>query len=313
MKLGTLNKYAPPVVAVENNDLPWSTATEDEVAHVNTETIPLGVGTEPDNELFKQLHTISTEALVIGNFARYFSRKSDSLSIAVQEGFKYLTTFNYDPMETLHPGQMANYTATLDFMEHEDLKVPQPNGFKGELLPYTSMLLERAQIMNKVLTNVIQPATTRFGHYLSLPMDRAERRDFEYGINIAEDRDKLAKEEAALFGSNRSTQASLGNLFNSFSDFVDAERNMLSVKALLGEGGTETVKKAVNALTITAAALIKRLGQDAANKPSNEFVKMISEQLTEVARWVEWFAGQMTRIIETNNALYEVEKEILKL
>lgn len=282
-------------------------------AHVNADTDPLGVDTQPDNALFKQLRTISTESVSIGNFARYFSRKADSLNIAVQEGFKYLTTYNYEPMETLHPLQMDNFVSTLDFMDHESLKVPQPTSFKGELLPYTTLLMERAQTMNKVLTNVIQPATTRFGHYLSMPMERAERRDFEYGINIQDDRDKMNAEDAKLFGSNRSSSASLGQLFNSFSDFITAERNMQTVKATLGEGGMDSVKKAVQALTITAGALIKRLGQDERNKPSNEFVKMISEQLTEVARWVEWYSGQMTRIIETNNALYEAEKEILKL
>lgn len=320
MKYGNLSKYIKEAGVKASPKVSQEDYTDEEIvtdmtapAHVNSETEPLGVDTQPDNALFKQLDTISTEALAIGNFARYFSRKAESLSIAVQEGFKYLTTYNYEPMETLHPMQMANYVETLDFMDHEDLKVPQPTSFKGELLPYTTLLLERAQTMNKVLTNVIQPATSRFGHYLSMPMDRAERRDFEFGINIQDDREKMNKEDAKLFGSNRSSSASLGSLFNSFSDFVEAERNMLSVKATLGEGGMDSVKKAVQALTITAGALIKRLGEDDRNKPSNEFVKMISDQLTEVARWVEWYAGQMTRIIETNNALYEVEKEILKL
>ncbi len=320
MKYGKLNKYIKEAGVKVIPKASQEDYTDEEIvidetapAHVNAETAPLGIDTQPDNALFKQLRTISTEALTIGNFARYFSRKSEALNIAVQEGFKYLTTYNYDPLETLHPMQMANYVETLNFMDHEDLKVPQPTSFKGELLPYTVLLMERAQTMNKVLTNVIQPATTRFGHYLSIPMDRAERRDFEYGINIQDDRDKMNKEDASLFGGNRSSTASLGNLFNSFSDFVDAERNMLQVRSTLGEGGMDSVKKAVQALTITAGALIKRLGQDSQNKPSNEFVKMISDQLTEVAKWVEWYSAQMTRVIETNNALYEVEKEILKL
>lgn len=301
------------IISNENLDAGEIVADVTSPTGLNAETEPLVVDDTPDNALFKQLNTISTEALVIGNFGRYFSRKADALSIAVQEGFKYLTTYNYDPMETLHPLQMDNYVSTLDFMDHEDLKIPQPVSFKGELLPYTALLLERAQTMNRVLTNVIQPATTRFGHYLSLPMDRAERRDFEYGINIQDNRDKLNAEDAKMFGSNRSSTASLGTLFNSFSDFVAAERNMLTVRSTLGEGGMDQVKKAVQALTITAGALIKRLGEDQHNRPSGEFVKMISDQLTEVAKWVEWYAGQMTRIIETNNALYEAEKEILKL
>lgn len=317
MKLGTISKYIKDVnLGLETSN---ESLIEDIIydgnspAHVNAETDPLLLDTQPDNALFKQLDTISNEALVIGNFARYFSRKSEALNVAVQEGFKYLTTYNYDPMETLHPLQLSNFVDSLDFIDHEDIKVAQPTSFKGELLPYTALLLERAQVMNKVLTNVIKPATSRFGHYLSIPMDRAERRDFEYGINITSNRDEIIKEEAKWFGSNRSATASLGTLFNSFSDFVDAERNMLTVKATLNEGGTDSVKKAVTALTETASALIKRLGEDARNKPSNEFVKMMSEQLTEVAKWVEWYASQMTRIIETNNALYEAEKVILKL
>lgn len=316
MNYGNISKYLKEAgvnPAQESYDSEEIIYDADAPAHVNAATAPLLVSDQPDNALFKQLDTISTEALAIGNFARYFSRKADALNIAVQEGFKYLTTYNYEPMETLHPMEMDNFTSTMDFFEHEDVKVPQPVGFKGELLPYTSLLIERAQTMNKVLENVLKPATSRFGHYLSMPMDRAERRDFEFGINIQDDRDKMNKEDAKLFGSNRSAQASLGNLFNSFSDFVEAERNMLTVKATLGEGGMDAVKKSVQALTITAQALIKRLGQDTTHKPSGEFVKMISDQLTEVAKWVEWYAGQMTRIIDTNNAIYEAEKVILTL
>lgn len=316
MKLGNISKYIKEAgISTESEHYSDEEIVYDggAPAHVNAETAPLMLDDAPDNALFKQLNTIATESFSIGNFARYFSRKAEALNISVQEGFKYLTTYNYDPMETLHPLEMSNFTSTMDFMDHEDVKVPQPVSFKGELLPYTVLLLERAQTMNKVLTNVIQPATSRFGHYLSMPMDRAERRDFEYGINITSDRDKMYQEDAKLFGNNRSAQASLGSLFNSFSDFVEAERNMNAVKATLGEGGMDQVKKAVQALTITAGALIKRLGQDEKNKPSGEFVRMISDQLTEVAKWVEWYSAQMTRVIETNNALYAAEKAILAL
>lgn len=301
-------------VFAKHNKLSLESIIEDvaEIEPIGDNAVPLTIDTAPDNELFKQLGTIATESFTIGNFARYFTRKSESLSIAVQEGFKYLTTFNYDPMDALHPAEMSNFVSTLDFMDLEDLKVAQPNSLKGDLLSYTALLVVHANTMQKVLDDVIKPATSRFGHYLSLPMDRAERKDFEFGIIIESDRDQLVKEEAKHFGSNRSSSVRLGDLFNSFDDFVTAERNMQTVKSIIGINSTNQVKEAVNALTVTASTLIRRLGEDANNKPSNEFVRMISEQLTEVARWVEWYSAKMTKIIETNNTLAAVEKTLLK-
>lgn len=274
---------------------------------------PLVIDDSPSNQLFEDLGTISNEAMVIGNISKYFGRKVDSLNVSIQEGFKYLTTYNYDPMETLHPTQLATFTNSLDFFEHEDLKVPQPNGLKGEILPVTAMLVEHAKVMDQVLNNVIRPATSRFGHYLSIPFDRAERRDFEYGITISADRIKLVEAEAKFYTGNRAAHTTLGKVFNSFSDVVTAERNMQTVSELVHGGATSDIKNAVQALVQTAGALIRRIGEERGTTTSNEFAKMISDQLSEAGRWVEWYAAQMTRIIEVNNVLYEIEKEILDL
>lgn len=282
-------------------------------AAAETTAEPLNISDTPDNRLFQDLDTISQEAMMMGNISNYFGRKVDSLSVSIQEGFKYLTTYNYDPMETLHPAQLETFVASLDFLEHDSVKVPQPNGLKGEILPLTAMLLEHARVMDQVLNEVIRPATTRFGHYLSIPFDRAERRDFEYGISISADREKLIKAESTMWTGNRTAQTTLGKVFNSFSDFVAAERNMLEVNAIVKGGSTVEMKKAVNALSQTATALIRRISEEKKVATSNEFAKMIGEQLAEVGRWTEWYAAQMTRIIETNNVLYEIEKEILSL
>lgn len=274
---------------------------------------PLQVDDTPSNQLFEELGTISNEAMGMGNISKYFGRKADTLSVSIQEGFKYLTTYNYDPMETLHPKQLQSFVTGIDFFDHESMKVPQPNGLKGELLPVTAMLLEHAKVMSKVLNEVIRPATSRFGHYLSVPFDRAERRDFEFGISIGVDRIKLIEDEAKLYTGNRTSNTTLGAVFNSFADLVSAERNMQEVNALVHGGGTTEIKKAVQALVQTSGALIRRIGEDRNITASNEFAKMISEQLSEAGRWVEWYAAQMTRIIEVNNVLYEIEEEVLKL
>lgn len=297
-------------IAAVSSALANKASTED--FDVGDHVEPLIIDESPSNQLFKDLGTISTEAMMMGNISKYFGRKVDNLSVSIQEGFKYLTTYNYDPMETLHPSNLATFTSSLDFLEHDSLSVAQPNGLKGEILPLTAMLVDHAKIMQKVLTEVIRPATSRFGHYLTIPFDRAERRDFEFGVHISDDRERLVAEEAKFFTGNRAAQTTLGKVFNSFSDFVESERNMQTVNTMLNGGGTEDVKKAVQALVQTSSALVRRMAEDKVTN-SNEFAKMVADQLTEVGRWVEWYAAQMTRIIETNNVLYEIEKAVLKL
>lgn len=309
MKLGIFDQYATRP-SNENIEDEWGPTP---TAEPTGDTEPLGIDDTPSNQLFKDLYTVANEAMDMGNISKYFGRKVDSLSVSIQEGFKYLTTYNYEPMETLHPAQLAMFTDSLDFLDHSDLKVPQPNGLKGEILPLTALLVEHAKVMQLVLTNVIRPATSRFGHYLTVPFDRAERRDFEFGINISADRDRLIQAESKFFAGGRAAQTTLGQVFNSFSDFVEAERNMQTVNTLLSGGGTDEMKKAVQALAQTSSALVRRMAEERKVTTSNEFAKMVGEQLAEVGRWVEWYAGQMTRIIETNNVLFDIEKEILKI
>ncbi|ARV76857.1 virion structural protein [Pseudomonas phage Phabio] len=283
-------------------------------AEQTPETEILSIDPTPVTALFDQMEVVSTEAAITGNLVNYFSRKADKINMSIREGFKYITTMNYQPMEQLHPMQLESFLSTLVFDEHESLKVSQPAGFKGELAPYTTGLLARARVMAQVMNDVIRPAASRFGHYLSIPMDRAERRDFEGGIVTDLSIDQLIKDDAQFFAQNRSATASLGSLFGSFREVVEAENNMLAVQAILdGGAASNEVKRAVDSLSVVATALITRLGEDTKNKPSREFSVMIADQLTEVAKWVEWYAMQMTRIIETNNVLYSIEKELRKL
>lgn len=322
MKSSILHKYGvkPSNENIEVEDVHYDptmnkffTDGDPAAAEQTPETEALPVNPTPVEQLFDDMHVISTEAAFVGNLQNYFSRKSEKINMSIREGFKYLTTMNYDPMEQLHPMQMESFVAGQAFEDNETLKVPQPSGFKGEMLPYTTSLIERAGVMSKVLNEVLRPAASRFGYYLSMPMDTASRRDFEAGVMIDVPLEALVKAESEYFGSGRGGTASLGELFTSYREFVESEQNMLQVQSILSQGNTSEVKRAVEALSITATALIKRLGEDKQNRPSNEFASMIGEQLSTVARWVEWYSAQMTRIIETNNCLYAIEKEIRKL
>ncbi|AEH03599.1 virion structural protein [Pseudomonas phage PhiPA3] len=317
MKLNVLTKYSP---GIENHTIEdavfdpslnkFFTEGDPNSAEQTAETEALPIDQTPTDKLFDALQTVSTEAGFIGNVSNWFARKAGNLNMNVREGFRYLTSWNYDPMQKLNVLQMRNFVETLDYMTIETLRVSQPAGFRGELLPYTTGLQKRAQIMAEVVDKVIKPATARFGHYLSTPEERAERRHFQYGAELGHDLDALIKADAAHFSSNRVATAKFGELFSSMNDFIECERNMVDVNTILNGGTTSTVKNAVEALSQTATALVDRIAKDKDIKTSSELAKMIAEEIAEVARWVEWYSVQMTRIIETNNVLYSIEQEL---
>lgn len=325
MKTSLLNKYnrsiATEDIDIQQDDIHYDpvenkffTNGDPAAAEQTSETEALPVNTTPVSDLMEQMDVVSNEVAIAGNLANYFSRKADKINVSIREGFRYLTTMNYDPMEQLNPMQLESFLSTLVFEEHEKLKVAQPAGFKGDMATYTTGLLARARAMDQVLDNVIRPAASRFGHYLTIPMDRAERRDFEHGVVTELSLEQLIKDDAAFFASNRGVTASLGDLFSSFREVVQSEQNMLEVRGILAGGGaTSEVKRAVDSLSVVATALITRLGENGQHKMSREFASMIADQLTVVAKWVEWYAVQMTRVIETNNVLYSIEKELFKL
>lgn len=321
MKKGILSKYAENVsneslvsdVVFDSSQNKFFTEGSPQAAEQTEETEALPIEQTPTDNLFDAMNTISTEAGFIGNVSNYFQRKVSNFGIHVRDGFKHLTTWNYDPMLTLNPLSMTGFVTTLDYFEVEKETCPQPAGFKGEILPYTDGLVVRARIMAQIVEKVIKPAAARFGHYITTPIDRAERRTFEYGIDIDQSIDQLVKDDAAYFAANRQVTASFGKLYSSLNDFVLAERNMVEVNTILKGGETSTVKTAVAALSQTATALMERIAKDSEIKTSSEFAKMMADELTEVAKWVEWYAIQMTRIIETNNVLAATEKQLRDL
>ena len=323
MSNSIINKYAEKVstediqtesnVVFDSSQNKFFTEGDPQAAEQTPETEAIAFDQTPTDKLFDALGTISTEAGYIGNVSNWFARKVSNMGVHIKEGFRYLTTWNYDPLLPLNPLSTSNFVSTLDYLEVEKIIVPQPAGFKGQILPYTVGLVSRAAIMAQVVEKVIKPAAARFGHYLSTPEDRAERRNFQYGIDIDQSIDQLVKADAQFFAANRQATASFGKLYGSMNDFAEAERYMAEVNTILKGGETSTVKNAVEALSQTVTALMERIGKDGDIKTSSEFAKMMSEELTQVAKWVEWYSIQMTRIIETNNVIAATEKQLREL
>jgi hypothetical protein len=268
---------------------------------------------DPIKAFFLTCEQISTEASVMGSIGDYFAKRFSSMSISIREGFQKLTTFSYAPLTQLHPAQMDSFAKALSYVEIEDLSVDQMRGFKGNMLQYVESLKPRVALCTTLITDVVEPATRRLGHYMNTAAERGDRRDFQGGAPASTGIADLIADEAKFFtpGGFDAT-CRFGDIFHNNAEFVKSEKVMVEIAAMLQKAPPSKLKAAVDNLSTVAQQLFIRLGRDQ-DPASKEFIAMIGDELQTVAKWIEWYALQITRVTETNATLYSIEDQLRSL
>lgn len=271
---------------------------------------------EPKFEsLVVALETISNEAQIVGNLFNYFNRKSANLAIGITDGFKCLTTYNYSPLLELNPARTEQFLVNgIEYLDQKDLVVGIPFGLKVEMVDYSTNLMANVSKMNFVMDHIVANCKITLGHFLSTPSLRSERR-FEKTYVTPVCLDGLKRTEGLNFDGTRKAQGTFHDYYNSFADFIQTERNLENAKGQIKHSLAD-VRKSVDDLSQINEALFKQLAIKPNNpleQPSKEFTLHISEMLLYTAKWIEWYALQTTRLIETNNVVAETEKVLRKL
>lgn len=271
---------------------------------------------EPQFEsLVIALETISNESQITGNLFNYFSRKSANLAIGIKDGFKYLTTYNYSPLLELNPSRSEQFlTNGIEYLDQKDLVIGIPFGLKSEMLDYSTNLLLNVSKMNFVMDEIVANCKSQLGQFLSIPSLRSEKR-FENVVVTPVDLEGLKRTTANHFDGTRKAQGKFHDYYNSFADFIQTERNLEEAKGQIKHSLAD-VRKSVEDLSSITSALFKQLAIKPNNpmeQPSKEFTLHLSDMLLDTARWIEWYALQTTRLIETNNVVAETEKALRAL
>lgn len=264
---------------------------------------------DPLVTMYNEFDTISTEDF--NDFTKYLGVKFAKLSIAVKDAFEVLTTWNYKPMEDLNFREFQMIMNKLDYLEIKNIQVPQPVSFNGTLLDYLEDSKKRFEFIAKFNEQILTPAIKRFSHYLDNPEERADRRDFVPGIEV-KDREKMIQDNARWFDyRQREANAMFGTIYHSNSDFVKCLYLTEQYKKTVGSSGSaDAVTKRVNDLKKLIIVLMERLGKDEI-KPSQEFLDMVSVDVKEIAKWVEFYSLIMAMLMDVNSCLTQTE-DILK-
>lgn len=275
---------------------------------VSVESIETPV--DPLKLFYKTCETISTEAAEMGSIAGFFVRAGNNFAINIKKGFEFLTTWNWAPIPTLNPGNMRSIARTRDYMVLQDKPVAQPRGFVGNLHDYVMEMQPRILLMSQIKTNVIDPAIKRLGYYVTNPDQRSDRRDFPGGAADVAQTAKLLVDEARYFGKgdNQAT-ATFGQLFNNMNEFVQTEYKLVEYAGLMKAADPATIRGAVENLSAIAGGLFKSMGNPN-DVSSKQLTQAIGAELQGVAKWVEWYAVQYTRLVETTQVCASIEEDI---
>lgn len=264
---------------------------------------------DPIRQFYFACESISMEAAEMGSISGWFARMGSNISMAVQRGFELMTTYNWAPLTTLYPSNMNTVMRSRDYMEIQTKPVSQPRGFSGNLHDYVMGLAPRIQLACAIKANVLDPAIQRLGYYVTNPTERGERRDFPGGAADVGQLSKLLAEEAKYFKGGSDATATFGQLFSNNAEFVKAEYQMVDYGKLLAQTPPSAVKASVEQLVAVAQGLFKSLSSER-DPASKQLIQTIGNELATVAKWVEWYAVQMTRLTETNAVFAQLEREL---
>lgn len=264
---------------------------------------------DPIRQLYIACESISMEAAEMGSIAGWFARMGSNISMSVQRGFELMTTYNWAPLTTLYPSQMGTVMRSLDYMKIESKPVSQPRGFSGNLHDYVMGMAPRIQLACAIKANVIDPAIQRLGYYVTNPTERGDRRDFPGGAADAGQLSKLLADEAKYFKGGSDATATFGQLFSNNTEFTKAEFQMVEYGKLLAQTPPSAVKASVEQLTTVAQGLFKSLSSER-DPASKQLIQTVGAELATVAKWVEWYAVQITRLTETNAVFAQLEREL---
>jgi hypothetical protein len=84
---------------------------------------------------------------------------------------------------------------------------------------------------------------------------------------------------------------------------------MVEYGKLLSQASPEQVRASVEQLVAVAQGLFKSLSSER-DPASKQLIQTIGNELATVAKWVEWYAIQITRLTEVNQVFAQLEKEL---
>lgn len=214
---------------------------------------------------------------------------------------------------------LTNWSKFKQYVERHDIKfvniwgleVPAPYGQTCKSNVAVARFEERKAILEKLVKHVIPAAIHRYGDYLNridkltnaLP-DTPLFAEFPYNYN-----EEIAKDSAIFDANKRSGYAEIGDLFESFGDIYNIEKQVDEINTELANIKPTSVKRDVDRL----AGILDRLYQQTKKAELTEkWKEVLINDIQALAEWVEYYAITQHQLASFTTALVQTNAVIQK-
>lgn len=289
----------------------YSNTPEEETSSPEPATEANGLG-----DLLVLFEEVSQEAFSVGDLNSWLQRKAATISAALRDNFRALTTWNFSKPDTLNVAPLARVLNTYQYTDLAELEVYVPVGFQNQLQWYTNLLTNFSlPLALGALPGVLLPAQKCFSYYINNADEANESRELICKPSVTtQDVTKVIAGEADYFiqGNHRST-AALGDVFENKQSITQVADTVNKLNYQLWQQvPPQKVKEETDKLAKLATTLLGIL-ENNQERVSPVFIKSLMGQLADVGRFVEWYATLMTRMSDLTSAMKMNEKILLDI
>lgn len=222
---------------------------------------------------------------VVQPLARFFSRKD------LQSTAKAVEKYNYADLRPV--------------------TVRVPVGMKTDYVTYLNALLKASEELTENLAHVTMPFKSWLSKKLGDPASLATLTG-NLQIQGYKPVDIEGLDTALMkYISGSHASAPYGTAFARNADWAKVDDLVAKLNACFPEGSDKTLQSDVAEINELVMQLIKRYREDPANyKMSPKTIELLSKQVFEVARHVEYYGALRMRVVEVNEALESTAAKI---
>lgn len=248
---------------------------------------------EQTNSVELKLKQISLEAHVLSNMVQSIKNIFPSLIDTLRKSFSQA---EHLPFIEIKLSKEQNFVLkeinNFRFIDIASLSTQVPEGFQGDYLEYSKLILELVEQASTLNTRILQPYSTYLSSFLTNKESKIETKDqTRYYDNIKKTREEHISQLGHFFkDSDYTSKTLIGSVIKRNNDFKTVYEQTATIKKNIDSINLKTVdenvKKCLNLLDI----IIRKIEKDEILIVSPEVTQNLSYGAYEVAREIEFFS-----------------------
>lgn len=207
--------------------------------------------------------------------------------------------------------RFTNFYATSKYNQVMHLRVPCPEGFKGDVLEYTEVLVESVQQARRVQSEVLIPLEDFLSKLISVPGFARDTRTHLRNIDkIAIERVETVRKTQKFFGGSSKANALFSELYRNMGEWQTAYENVRKLQDNIGFINHEEILKSIDRITSLIQMVKTAHEAKELENMSKVVISELSNTVYEAAKQVEQLGITIFAIYVLANTMSQTAEKI---